>query len=109
MEVLNPTRSSPSVQKNITRLSESVAQSDEGKPSFRVNIRPLITVLGHKVAELLKQLGGRSQSAKQEEEYQKCAPATGDWLLNMEQYMKWKISRNNLLWIKGAGKWLPQY
>ncbi|BCR94918.1 uncharacterized protein AKAW2_11964A [Aspergillus luchuensis] len=86
MEVLNPTRSSPSVQKNITRLSESVAQSDEG----------------HKVAELLKQLGGRSQSAKQEEEYQKCAPATGDWLLNMEQYMKWKISRNNLLWIKGA-------
>lgn len=73
------------------------------------SIRPLITVLGHKVAELLKQLGGRSQSAKQEEEYQKCAPATGDWLLNMEQYLKWKISRNNLLWIKGAGKWLPQY
>ncbi|PKY05541.1 hypothetical protein P168DRAFT_303322 [Aspergillus campestris IBT 28561] len=86
MEVLSLTRSLPSVEKKITRLSESVTQSDED----------------HQLAELFNQLGGRSQSAKQEQEYQKCVPATGDWLLNTAQYMEWKTSPNNLLWIKGA-------
>ncbi|OJI81728.1 hypothetical protein ASPTUDRAFT_731647 [Aspergillus tubingensis CBS 134.48] len=86
MEVISHTRSLPSVEKKVTGLSETVAQSDEGR----------------ELAELLSQLGGRCQSAKQDEEYQKCAPATGDWLLNTEQYMKWKINRNHLLWVKGA-------
>ncbi|GKZ82270.1 hypothetical protein AnigIFM56816_007078 [Aspergillus niger] len=85
MEVSNLTRLLPSVEKKITTLSESVARSDEDL-----------------LAELLNQLGGRSQSAKQEQEYRKCAPATGDWLLNTAQYMKWKTNPNNLLWIKGA-------
>ncbi|RAK89848.1 hypothetical protein BO79DRAFT_263513, partial [Aspergillus costaricaensis CBS 115574] len=84
--VISHTRSLPSVEKKVTGLSESVAQSDEGR----------------ELAEILSQLGGRCQSAKQDEEYQKCAPATGDWLLNTEQYMKWKINRNHVLWVKGA-------
>ncbi|GLA01975.1 hypothetical protein AnigIFM60653_001268 [Aspergillus niger] len=103
MEVSNLTRLLPSVEKKITRLSECVAQSDEGKMRFTELIRPLLTVLDL-LAELLNQLGGRSQSAKQKQEYRKCAPATGDWLLNTAQYMKWKTNPNNLLWIKGAGK-----
>lgn len=37
MEVLNLTRSLPSVEKKVTRLSESVAQSDESKMRFRVD------------------------------------------------------------------------
>lgn len=37
MEVLSLTRSLPSVEKKATGLSESVAQSDEGKLRFRVN------------------------------------------------------------------------
>ncbi|GLA56256.1 hypothetical protein AnigIFM63604_006362, partial [Aspergillus niger] len=85
MEVSNLARLLPSVEKKITKLSGSVAQSDEDL-----------------LAELLNQLGGRSQSAKQKQEYRKCAPATGDWLLNTAQYMKWKTNPNNLLWIKGA-------
>nr|XP_001391279.2 hypothetical protein ANI_1_1558064 [Aspergillus niger CBS 513.88] len=85
MEVSNLTRLLPSVDKKITRLSESVAQSDENL-----------------LAELLNQLGGGSQSAKQKQEYRKCAPATGDWLLNTAQYMKWKTNPNKILWIQGA-------
>lgn len=37
MEVISHHRSLPSVEKKVTGLSESVAQSDEGKLGFRVN------------------------------------------------------------------------
>ncbi|PLN75930.1 hypothetical protein BDW42DRAFT_188968 [Aspergillus taichungensis] len=81
MEVSNFTRSLPSVEKKFSRLSESVARSDED----------------HQSAELFNHL-----------ECQKCAPATGDWLLNTAQYMKSKTNPSNSSWIRRAGQRHPQ-
>ncbi|KAH6999962.1 ankyrin repeat-containing domain protein [Ilyonectria destructans] len=85
VEVLNNTRSLPLIKDEVKKISEHIDQKNEDESK----------------AHFLHQLGWNDQSPKHRDEYKKCVEGTGDWLLQHETFLDWKVNPGKLLWLNG--------